>query len=435
MNKDLMDQIPAEEQPVASKINSLVETMQPSEAFQWDLESQLMDKAATTQPARGWFTKIAIPVGWGLAAIGGVLLLSWTIRSFAAQPSSAAGPTETQEVSFADSVYNGEICTGPLALTHGFDVFLTNEHKTGFVALDEEKSIGELRSFTWSPDGERLAIVGNTTGSGNLLITDSAGGQRNYLLSGSGVGYLMDAAWSRDGKQLAMWSSQKNTILYLVSADGSGLVEKQLDLHILGAPQFAPDGQSILLHGAEASSAGLFEVSLDNTAARLISSQLENESAFVFSPDGSQLAYVEMDRDSGEARLVAEELSSGNKITLGTLPIPKGSGSSIPEAANLSWSADGKALVFDFGRNSADRAIYLARADGTEMIKLVDSAYAPSISADGKCLAYISDKWVFLMDLNAVASSSTAQTPVLIADLPRGRGIPNFKQDKLQWRP
>jgi Tol biopolymer transport system component len=101
----------------------------------------------------------------------------------------------------------------------------------------------------------------------------------------------------------------------------------------------------------------------------------------------------------------------------------------------LSWSPDGKSLVFDFGRNATDRAIYLAHVDGREMVKAIDAAYAPAISADGKCVAYIRDNQVFLSDLAGDSPGSIAQTSVLLAELPIGRGTPNFKQDKLQWRP
>ena len=59
----------------------------------------------------------------------------------------------------------------------------------------------------------------------------------------------------------------------------------------------------------------------------------------------------------------------------------------------------------------------------------------PSCTADGKCLAYISNNQVFLMNLTSVFSNATAASPLLLADLPTGRDIPNFKQDKLQWRP
>ena len=113
---------------------------------------------------------------------------------------------------------------------------------------------------------------------------------------------------------------------------------------------------------------------------------------------------------------------------LATLPIPKGSGSSIPDVANLSWSRDGKVLVFEFGRSATDRVIYLANADGTGLVKLADSAYAPTLSATGDCLAYISNKQVYLLDL-----TSTHATPLFLADLPAGRSIADYRLDKLQW--
>ena len=435
MNKDLLDQIPAEEQPVASKLQSLVDDMQPTQTFQWDLENQLMNKA-TAQPTQRWFTKIMIPVGWAIAAIGGVLLLNWTIRSLVPQPPPAAGPTATQEISFADNIRTGNICMGPLAIGHGFAVFLTNPEKTGFVALDAGNTIGELRSFTWSADGKQLAMVGNSLGSGNMYLSDPSGSQPQPILSNGELGYLMDAAWSRDGKQFAMWSNHNNRILYLLNADGTGLIEKRLgNVQILGTPQFWPDGRSVAFYGATPSAYGLFEIVLTESEASLIHPSVESATGYAFSPDGSRLAYVEYDRENGEARLISENLTTRELATLGTLPIPTGSGAAVPETANPSWSADGNFLAFDFGRNAADRAIYLAYADGSGLIKVVEEAYAPSVSADGKCLAYISDNQVFLLDLANVSTNSTTATSILLADLPTGRGTPNSKQDKLQWRP
>jgi Tol biopolymer transport system component len=436
MNKDLMDQIPAEEQPIAAKLNSLVEELQISQVFQWELENQLMDKAKTAiRPAQGWFTKIMVPLGWAVLAGCAIFLLNWTIRSLVPKQPSVAGAAPTREVSFEANVRTGHICAGPLAIGHGFAVFLTNPAKTDFVALDPAKTIGELRSFTWSADGKQLAILGNTTGNGNIYITDSTGEKLQPVLSNSELDYLMDAAWSRDGDQFVMWSAQNNKTIYLLNADGTGLVEKQMDMQILSTPEFAPDGKSIIFYGAGATSAGLFEAMLDSSQIQLISPLVEDETSFSFSPDGSHLAFMEMDRALGEARLVSQEIATGNKTVLGTLSIPKGSGSSIPESANLNWSPDGKSLVFDFGRGASDRAIYLAHPDSTELLKVINTAYAPSISADGKCLAYISDKKVFLLDLSGISLASTSSTPVLLADLPTGRSIADYRLDKLHWQP
>ena len=434
MNKEILNQIPADEQPIASKLDSAAETMKVPPTFEWKLETQLMNVYKTkTQPVHGWYIKIIRPVGWAILALCGVFLLSWTIRYLIPGLPSAAGESPSQNISFEARVRAGKICTGPVAVAHNFSVSLTNQDKTGFVILDEQENIGELRSLAWSPNGQQLAVIGNTTGSGNIYLTDSTGDQLRPVLPNSELGYLMDAAWSRDGKLFIMWSAQNNTVVYLMNADGTGLVEIQLDMQIFATPQFAPDGESIVFYGADSSSSGLFEAKLDGSQIRKISPLVEDGSGFAWSQDGSRLAYIEMDRDLGEARFVVEEIATGSKSVIAKLPSFKGSGSLLPETANLSWSLDGKFLVFEFGGSTTDRAVYLAYTDDTGLVKLADSAHAPAISADGKCLAYISNKQVFLMDLTGTPLNSPAATPLLLTDLPAGRSIADFRLDKLGW--
>jgi hypothetical protein len=249
MNKDLMNQLPADEQPVAAKLNSLAEDMQLSQSFQWDLETQLMEKAKTqTRPV--WHSKLLPTLAWTVLAAGALFLLNWTVRSLVPDSQPVPGRIPDTVPSFAALVRQGEICRGPLAAVHGFTGYLTNEDMTGFVLLDQEQALDEVRSVAWSPDGTQLAIAGNTTGQGSVLFIDPAGLQPDYLLYGPELGYLRDVAWSRDGRQMALWSSQNLTTLYLLSTLGHDLIEKQLEVQILGTPQFAPDG-NIFFYGAD----------------------------------------------------------------------------------------------------------------------------------------------------------------------------------------
>ena len=429
MNKDLLDQISADEKPMAEQLHSVVEDIKVSPNFQWTLETQLMEKNKTnSQPIQGWYIKLISLAGWAVLILGGIFLLNWTIRTLSISPASEETPIPT--MSFEENVRAGNICAGPLAVAHNFSVSVTNQDKTGFVPLDAQRTIGELRSFAWSPNGQ-LAVVGNTAGNGNIYLFDSADNSLQPLVFNSELGYLMNIAWSRDGTQLLVWSLQNNTSVYVINVDGSDLIERKFDLPLLfAAPQFAPDNNSMFFYGAIPEyTSGLFEFKFDDRQMILVSSLVEDETAFAWSPDGSRLAYIEMDRSLGEARLI-QIGGDPSVLVLATLPIPKGSGSSIPDSANLSWSKDGTKLVFEFGRSASDRAVYLAYADGSGLVKLVDSAHAPSISADGNCLTYISDKQVFLLDL-----TGTTSTPLLLADLPVGRSIADFQLDKLEWKP
>ena len=435
MNKDLLEQLPADEQSIAFKLDSVAEDMKLSPDFQWDLENQLMEVHKTkAQLAHSWQSKIVPVLGWAIMVIAAVFLLNWTIRSETAEPPLAGVVTAVPEIPFADNVRRGDICRDPLALSHGFNVFLTNEDKTGFIPVDTGNTLDEIRSFAWSPDGKQLAIVGNRTGSGIVHITDPIDGKIEYTLSGSEAGYVRDAAWSRDGNQLVLWSSQNLSTLYLLDASGHGLSEKELDVQILGRPQFAPDG-NIMFYGADKTASGLFTVSLEPSQPFLLIPSMENEISWAFSPDGSLLAYMEYDRDEGEARLSTQRLTVGEHKLLGTLPIPRTSGASLPETGNLSWSPDGRFLVFDFGQFASQRAIYLARADGSGLMQIIEAGYAPAVSSDGRCLAYISGKQVFLLDLAETLSNSASTTPVLLADLPAGRTVADTRLDKLEWKP
>lgn len=431
MNKENFDQLPADEQPVAAKINSVAENMKVSQDFQWTLETQLMDAYKNkSQPATGWFAKLIVPVAWTVTAVLGFVLLNWTIRSLV--PSEQALGSSSTEIplnTFESNVRQGNICEGPLALAHGFSAFISNSEKTEFIDLDPQRTIGELRSLSWSANGKQLALVGNTTGTGNIYLTDSTGSQLQPVLSNSELGYLMDVAWSRDGKRVLTWSVANPTVIHLINNAESTVTEFQRDQQIGSTPQFSPDDQSIIFYGLGPST-GFFEANLESGLERLISALVEYDNSFAWSPDGSRLAYFEMRRTSGEAVLIVQNPDGSNKSIIAALPIPKGHSSSIPDVANLSWSQDGKFLVFEFGRNASDRAIYLANADGSGLVKLVESAYAPTISSDGNCLAYISNKQVFLLDL-----TNTTATPLLIADLPAGRSTSDFRLDKLQWKP
>lgn len=435
MNKDFLNSLPTDDQPVASILNLLVDDVQLSQTFQWKLETKLMDAAKNKQEfARSWRSKILPAFSWTVIAIAAVLLLNWTVRSLSSPPPAAAvtpGPIP----SFEADIQQRRICAAPLAVGHGFAVFLSDDKKTGFLPLDQEKMIGEMRSFAWSADGSQLALFGNTTGHGNIWLTDSSGSPVQPVLLHPELGYLMDGARSRDGKQFLLWSSQNNKVIYLLDADGSDMIEKQLGLRIMGTPQYAPDGKSVVFYGADLNAAGLFELKLDSSQVTLINPSVKDPSGYAFSPDGSLLAYLEYDRDEGEARLLTTNLATGEVAILGKMTIPRNPGASLPDSSNLSWSADGNFLVFDFGQYASERSIYLAPVDGSGLIKIVDRGYAPSISGDGNCLAYISDKQVFLLDLRGAPSISTTGTPLLLAELPAGRGTPNAKQDKLQWQP
>jgi WD40 repeat protein len=443
MNKDLLNQLTPDEQPVASQLTSVAEDMQLSHSFQSELETQLMDTAKKkTRPTPRWYSKIMVPVGWAVLAICAIFLLNWTVRSLASNPPVATEAVPDPAISFESDVRQGRICASPLALAHDSSVFLTNHDKSRFSALNVEGHVDELRTFAWSPDGSQLAIVANTSSRGQVYIKDFDR-QLEYILPTPNPGYLMDIGWSWDGKRLLARSIQSRSTIYLMNADGTGSVEeKPLDAQFFETPQFTPGDQSLVFEGSDTffadqnsmERAGLIQLRLDSLETGVVGMGLpvQAERSFAWSPDGSHLAYLEV-LGNELLHLVVEDPDKGNRVIVADLPNPKGTFGSMP--INMSWSPDGRNVVFEFGYEDSNRAIYLAHLDGSGLVKLVDSAYAPAISADGRCLAYISNDQVFLMDLAEVSLTSASGTPVFVADLPTGGQTTYPRLDKLQWRP
>lgn len=431
MNKELLDQLSSDERQVAENVSSAAEMMKLSQSFQWNLETKLMDAYPSQNERQNSLMKFLKPIGWVLAAVAGILLVSWVLRTLLPGIQPAAEPTPAQEVSFEANVRQGNICAGPLAVAHNFAVYLTSPDKTQFAEVTIESPMYEIRSAMWSTEGEQLALLVNEWGHGNIYIADSNGTSAQPILVNSELGYADDAAWSRDSRQFATWTPRNNKVLYLINSDGSGVVEIPLNVQILGAPQFSPDGRSVVFLGADTTATGLFEIILNDTKATLMNASIESATSYAFSPDGTKLAYMKYDRENGEARLIAEDLTTHEVEVHGGFTIPKGSGSSVPQTANMSWSSDGKWLVFDVGRGANDRVMYLAPMDRLDMLRSVGNGRAPAISSDGRCLAFMNDQQVFLMDLNQIETA----IPLSIGDLPAGRGGSNYQLDKLQWKP
>jgi len=324
-----------------------------------------------------------------------------------------------------------------LAFTYGFSVFILDQNKDGFEKLNPQ-GFGELRSIAWSPDGATLAMIGiggTTSIVPNIYMVDVNGKDFHPLIS-EPMPYLMETAWSHDGERLISWGPSENNTLYLVNKDGSGLTKIELDMQVFGKPQFAPDDASLYFFGAGETS-GLFQVGLDGSSIRNVNDQIENTEAFAWSPDGSQLAYVEVDREQKETRLIIENIVSSEKITASTFQFTElnGNGNTL----SLEWTPDGRYILFDIELGFDNYVIIAANTDGSGTKKLFESARIPSISPDGKWLAYMGIKekappQLLLADLISALASSEAINPIVVADLPAKRNG-SEELDEIRWKP
>jgi Tol biopolymer transport system component len=213
--------------------------------------------------------------------------------------------------------------------------------ETIFVARDNGTSIRQLTIPTfyshtprWSPDGSKIAYIGDPTGLGDigLLLVDKDGSNERALCVDTCMG---SPAWSPDGREIAVglmdggigiislhggraspiplangpqlesldWSPDGKQFvfddlhehIYVVNRDGRG---QRLIASAGYRPRWSPDGHSILFMRFRSPTAGIYVVNRTGGHPRLIQrfAPHSGEDSASWSSNGSEIAFIRLDR-------------------------------------------------------------------------------------------------------------------------------------------
>jgi Tol biopolymer transport system component len=213
-----------------------------------------------------------------------------------------------------------------------------------------------LNWFSWSPDSQRLAYN---------LDPDS----KNYVVDVSGaeppryVGQGAFPEWEPCERILL----EEGGSLYSVGPDGNGLAL----LGQIGSRLCNPSGGILALeHYGRPPSIELVAVDGSGSLGTLTTGRPAG-----WSPDGTKLAVY---RDDSERTLVIVDLETRAEVALVSMSFEEGS------CLSVCWSPDSEWVAFSAGKvkdlvhdkrlsNSSDWDLYVARADGSEVRKLLDT--------------------------------------------------------------
>jgi Tol biopolymer transport system component len=245
------------------------------------------------------------------------------------------------------------------------------------------RGVTDHTTFSWSPDGQRLAVTRgggtsqevwlvNADGSGLSRLTHSAGKRRH-----TDFDWSEDASWSPDGTRIAfdgqraIYDSSPQQI-YVIGADGSG--ESKLTHTAAPSidPTWAPNGRILfeewLGHWGTPDPQGivnwvsnrrldLYTMNADGSALRRIArvhNEVDHCACPAWSPDGTKIAY-EAAEAGGKPDIWVMNADGTGRKQLTHDPA---------RDENPDWSPDGTQIAF-YSERTGNGQIWVIGADGS----------------------------------------------------------------------
>jgi len=215
-----------------------------------------------------------------------------------------------------------------------------------------------LYTFSWSPDGSRIAVVTSACNAPRVSVIDVASGDAVEVAAfdGSAGGQewiVWGVQWSPDGQQLAVparrYEEGAPYHTFLVDADGSGESVELFEGFPFG---WSPDGESLAFFSRSDEGATLSIFDMTTHTTRVIDKD-GSFTSFAWSPDSQRIAYSVYSPDTADEDVVMIDRDGRNRRVVAER-------GSRPE-----WSPEGNYVAFSLGGGPSGW-IAVAPADGSQ---------------------------------------------------------------------
>jgi serine/threonine protein kinase len=321
---------------------------------------------------------------------------------------------------------------------------------------------GSCFNPSWSPDSKRFvcgteSITFTPTSRGQrseLWVVNVETGQRQILLQQDGV----QPSWSPKGNRIAYWgmageSAQRDiwTIDPSAKEPEKSVVRVTDDTFVDWNPVWTPDGQYLYYGSDRGGSSNLWRVRIDEESGKTrgavepVTLPAPFPAHFTVSRDGSRMLYAALqqkdtlrlagfDAVAGVVTSAPRPVLDGTFLIFSSAVSPDGrfvamtnrggqedlfvvevATGEIRQLTNdeardrgVSWSPDGQQLYFYSQRDEQRYEIWRINADGSGLTRMTRttgrSVWYPTVSRDGRRLAFYNDEHTYILDLQQPAA-------------------------------
>jgi len=221
----------------------------------------------------------------------------------------------------------------------------------------------------WHPNRTSILFTGSVEGGRADIYTVNIDGTDLVRLT-DGPAVDLEGNWSPDGEKIVFVSDRDapnesdvgNLDIYVMNADGSGVVRLTDHPGPDLCPSWSPDGTTIAFGSPErADTFGLYLMDADGTNVRLLVPDTHEEPRPSWSPEGTQIVF-QVPGDTGLPDIWVVNRDGSGLTQLTDMPSDDG---------EAEWSPDGSRIVFNSDR-TGNNELWIIDADGSNPTQLTN---------------------------------------------------------------
>jgi hypothetical protein len=197
-----------------------------------------------------------------------------------------------------------------------------------------------------SPDGKRIAYLSDRSNimSAWVMNADGTGRTSTSLFAvNNSIEFVDDShsgvTWSPDGSRIAFvgeWGQRKD--IWLTSPDGGGEERLKLRFEELSSPAWSPDGAWIAFSGLELGRTDLWIASVETSELRRVTKDRWHDDTPCWSPDGRTLVYAS--EREGQTDLWAVDVTTGEQVAMTATTANEITPQFSPDGKHLAFASD-----------------------------------------------------------------------------------------------